>query len=271
MSLTIHEELLQGSDEWLAQRLGIVTASVVGNLIASRRLGASDYTCPACGAESDKPCISKVKAGAVLKTMHPERGQYAREQNGVVLEPSDSDNARSLTMLLASERINGWSDPTWVSDDMMRGIEDEPRAREVYARNFAPVTEVGFMTEDRWGFTLGYSPDGLVGDDGLIEIKSRRPKKQVETVISGRPPAINMPQLQAGLLVSGRKWIDYVSYAGGMHLFVTRVYPDEQWFDAIVKAVRVFEDNAADIVAQYSNSTVGMPLTERALDMEITF
>jgi hypothetical protein len=48
-----------------------------------------------------------------------------------------------------------------------------------------------------------------------------------------------MAQLQCGLLVSGRKWIDYVSYCGGMPLYVKRVEPDERWFDAIVEAVSV--------------------------------
>ena len=77
-----------------------------------------------------------------------------------------------------------------------------------------------------WGrYKLGYSPDGLVGKDGLVEVKSRRQKAQVLTVVSGEVPAANMAQLQAGLFVSGRDWIDYISFSGGMHLFPIRVYP----------------------------------------------
>ena len=63
------------------------------------------------------------------------------------------------------------------------------------------------MVRTEPGWKLGYSPDGLVGDDGLIEVKSRRAKKQLQTILSGQVPAENMPQLQAGLLVSGRSWI----------------------------------------------------------------
>ncbi|MCP2163112.1 YqaJ-like recombinase domain-containing protein [Williamsia serinedens] len=182
---------------------------------------------------------------------------------------ASNDESRGLTALLTSERITGHTDPTFVSDDMWRGIEDEPKARAVYAEHYAPVTEVGFMTEDKWGFTIGYSPDGLVGDDGLIEIKSRRQKTQLTTILAGHPPIENMAQLQCGLLVSGRKWIDYVSYCAGMPLYVKRVLPDERWQDAIVAAVDAFERNAAESIRIYYESIVGYPKTERVLDLEI--
>jgi hypothetical protein len=82
------------------------------------------------------------------------------------------------------------------------------------------------MVRDDWGFSLGYSPDGLVGDDGLIEVKCRRQKKHLQTILADEVPPENMAQLQCGLLVSGREWIDYVSYCGGMPMYVKRVYPD---------------------------------------------
>jgi hypothetical protein len=90
---------------------------------------------------------------------------------------------------------------------------------------FAPVRESGFLIrrEDTW--TLGYSPDGLVGDDGLIEVKAPRPRQHLRTILSGEVPAYHMPQIQAGLLVTGREWIDFISYVGGMPLWVKRVSP----------------------------------------------
>ena len=225
MTLTVHPELIQGSDEWLDQRRGIITASAVGQLLSTRQLGAIEFDCPACSTSAGDPCVSvaKGKTGAVLKSMHPDRAEYARRQNKTVIEPATGDTARGLTLLLASERITGWTEPTYISDDMLRGMDDEPRARAKYAERYAPVDETGFMVEDRWGFQIGYSPDGLVGDDGLIEVKSRRPKVQLATVLADEVPAENMAQLQCGLLVSGRKWIDYVSYCGGMPLWVKRV------------------------------------------------
>jgi hypothetical protein len=79
-------------------------------------------------------------------------------------------------------------------------------------------------------------------------------------------PPENMAQLQAGLLVSGREWIDYISYCGGMPLWVKRVLPDERWFDAITAAVITFEEAAAEMVAAYETATAGMPTTERVIE-----
>ena len=180
MSLHEHADLIQGSDEWLAARRGIVTASVVGQLITPK-----------------------------------------------TIKPASNDTSRALTTLLVAERITGWTDPVYVSDDMLRGTMDEPVARDIYARHFAPVTELGFMTRDDWGWSIGYSPDGLVGDDGLIEVKSRRAKKHVATVLADQVPLENMAQIQAGLLVSGRAWCDYISYCGGMPMWIKRVHPDQ--------------------------------------------
>ena len=184
------------------------------------------------------------------------------------LKPADNDESRGLTALLTAERITGYTDPTGQSDDMFRGIVDEPIARDVYSKHYEPAIEVGFMVRDDWGFSIGYSPDGLVGDDGLIEVKSRRQKKHLQTILADDVPAENMAQLQCGLLVSGRKWIDYVSYCGGMPLYRKRVTKDPAWFRAIVAAVAQFETTAAEMVAAYTKKTEHMPATERA-DLEI--
>jgi hypothetical protein len=63
----------------------------------------------------------------------------------------------------------GYVEPHYVSDDMIRGHDDEIEARSLYAKHHAPVAEVGFITNSKCGFTIGYSPDALVGDNGLIE------------------------------------------------------------------------------------------------------
>lgn len=267
-SLTIYPDLLQGSDEWFAQRCGIVTASVVGDLVTTRKLTAIDYDCPACGAMADAPCRSK-KGVATIKTLHPERAETARHTSSIVFHPANNDTARGLTTLLVAERITGWVDPTYISDDMLRGIEDEPRARDIYSEHYEPVHEIGFMVREHDGARIGYSPDGLVGGDGLIEIKSRRPKIHVGHVLSGHPPSEVMPQLQCGLLVSGRQWIDYISFSAGMPMWVHRVYPDERWFDAILTAVHTFETNAADMIERYHEAVQGLPTTERITEMEM--
>jgi hypothetical protein len=185
-------------------------------------------------------------------------------------KPANNDTSRTLTAQLVAERITGWTDPVYVSDDMLRGHDDEPRAVAAYAEwTDTDVRHLGFMVRDDWGFRIGYSPDGLVGDDGLIEVKSRRAKKQLQTILEDEVPAENMAQLQCGLLVSGRVWVDYVSYCGGMALCVKRVWAEPGWFAAIVEAVTAFEAAAAQMVADYEAATKGMPTTERTVELEM--
>lgn len=267
---TIHANLVQGTDEWLEVRRGMITASSVGQLLSVGTLGAAEFDCPECESGAGDPCRSATKSAAELKTMHPARNQRARDAGITTIAPAKTPESKTFTMLLAAERITGWSDPVYISDDMWRGIDDEPRARAAYAEHYAPVTECGFMTEDRWGFQIGYSPDGLVGDDGLIEIKSRRAKAHLATILADTVPAANMAQLQCGLLVSGRHWVDYVSYCGGMPLFVRRVYPQQDWFAAIIAAAEMFEATVDDMLTTYRARTVGLHMTERTLDLEIS-
>lgn len=178
--------------------------------------------------------------------------------------PASNDTSRRHTLTLVAERITGEIEPVWVSDDMLRGQLDEPIARDYYAEHFAeePVTEVGFLIRDDWGFNLGYSPDGLVGDHGLIEIKAPRAKGHIATTLAGQVPAHHMAQVQAGLLVSGREWCDFISWFGGLPPFITRVYPDAKWAEAIVDAVSAFEQRAEEMTHNYDLATRGLPATE---------
>ena len=262
MTLQIFKDLEQGSDEWLAERCGIITASVVGHLVASRQPSAIEADCPDCGAEAADPCTGKRSPGP-LKTLHSARAAAAREMDRIISADHASETARGLTMTLAAERITGHVEAVPTSRAMERGTMDEPYARAAYSEHHAPVTELGFMVRQFDGFKIGYSPDGLVGEDGLIEIKSRAQKAQLKTVLAHEVPAENMAQLQTGLLVSGRSWIDYTSYCGGMRLWTKRVYPDPAWHSAIIAAVEHFEKTATEMVSTYLAATEGLPETER--------
>ncbi|QWY84632.1 exonuclease [Microbacterium phage Footloose] len=188
------------------------------------------------------------------------------------LKVADNETSRGLTMTLAAERITGHVDFVYPTADMQRGTDDEPYARDAYTAHFAPVEQVGFMVRDFGSYKIGYSPDGLVGDDGLIEIKSRRPKEHLKTVLKGLPPLENLAQMHAGMLVSGREWCDYISYSAGLPLWVKRVYPDTRWVNAITTAAETFEINVANIVNNFTNATHGLPMTERRASIEeITF
>lgn len=184
------------------------------------------------------------------------------------LKVADNDTSRALTATLVAERITGWTEETAMTSDMWRGVESEPIARDIYSGHYQQAVETGFMLREEDGWSLGYSPDGLVGTDGLIEIKAPRARTHLNTILANQVPGHYMGQLMAGLLVSGRNWIDFCSYVGGMPLYVKRVYPDPDWFDAITAACQTFERNAAQIVSEYETRVAGMPKTER-VDLEM--
>lgn len=193
------------------------------------------------------------------------------------LKTAANDKSRAAARALIAERITGRSEPFFMSRDMERGHLDEPIARAHYAEHHAhgqPVTEVGFMVRDDWGYPIGFSPDGLVGDDGLIEIKSRQQKKHLDTIIEDRVPPENMAQIQTGLLVTGRAWCEYLSWSGGMPMYPIRVTPDPAWQAAIVAAVETFEIKARADISTYNARTLGLPDTEYVdhfADTEIEF
>lgn len=119
-----------------------------------------------------------------------------------------------------------------------RGHEMEPVARDLYRqRTGLEVVQTGFIRNHDDIGGAGYSPDGLVGNDGAIEIKSRLPHIQAELLDTGKVPSDALKQTQFGLFVSDREWCDYVSYWPGMPLFVKRVERDAKAMIDIRKAL----------------------------------
>lgn len=219
-----HPQIIQGSDEWLQLRCGILTASEMKKILTP-----------------------------TLKT-------------------ANNGETRVHAYELAFQRISQHVEPQYVSDAMLRGQEDEIYARAEYSEHYAPVTEMGFVTSHNLGFMIGYSPDGLVGDDGLIEAKSRAGKYQVQTIATDEVPEEYMLQLQTGLLVTGRKWIDFISYSGGLPMFVKRVEPIAEIQEAIVRAACEFEVKIQDVIREYNATLARMPKiinTERRVYQEI--
>jgi predicted phage-related endonuclease len=149
-----------------------------------------------------------------------------------------SKTRRTYMLKLAGEIITGTFQETYKSADMERGNAMEPEARDLYAMTKGiEVEEVGFI---KIADQIGYSPDGLVGDDGLLEIKTRKPELQIALLFDGEIPSEHIKQLQGGLYVSGRQWIDFVSYWPGLPIFIKRVYRDETLIGEISMAVMTF-------------------------------
>lgn len=179
------------------------------------------------------------------------------------LKAASNDKERAHLYELAAQRISGYVEPSYISDDMLRGGMDEQEAKTYYARHYAPIESVGFITNDRWGFTLGYSPDGLVGQHGLIECKSRRQKYQIQTILDGEVPPEYAIQIQTGLMVSERDWCDFISYSGGLPMFVHRVYPDDEMQAAILKAATAFYERLDRALENYRTRAGDLIPTER--------
>ena len=179
------------------------------------------------------------------------------------IKPAMNDRSRGLCQTLIAERITGHVEPVFPNRAMTRGTLLEPEARRIYSEQTGQdVGEVGFARLDTDTYTLGSSPDGLVSDDGGIEIKSPSAKVHVSTVLSGAIPDYNRAQVQAFLHVTGRAWCDFISYYPGEPLFIIRDYPDEKWQTAIVSAAEQFEETARSAVARYETATHGLPTTE---------
>lgn len=171
------------------------------------------------------------------------------------LKAASNDKERSHLFELLGQRITQHVEPSYVSDAMLRGLDDEIHALNLYEKNYAKVTNIGFMANDKWGFTIGYSPDGLVGGDGQVECKSRAQKYQIQTLVNYvSADAIDpdfMIQVQTGLMVSERKWCDLISYCGGLPMATVRVLPDANIQECILAAATAFESQLKAAQAKY--------------------
>jgi len=228
VTIKIHDDLVQGSEEWMAARCGLLTCSEVKLILTP------------------------------------------------TLKVANNDKTRAHVWELAAQRITNYVEPTYINDAMLRGHEDEIRARLLYEEIYAPVQEAGFVTNDGFGFTIGCSPDGLVGDDGMIECKSRVQKYQVQTIVeefrqTGTIPDEFLLQVQSSLLVTERKWCDFLSYSGGLPMVRVRVEADPAIQDAILTAATGFEERVCEAIEDYRRAVFvrEYPPTERVVEEEM--
>ena len=146
----------------------------------------------------------------------------------------------------AAVRISGLYDDSYTSAAMQRGIEMEEEARLVYAMEYeVAVDEIGFCVSDDERY--GCSPDGLIGEDGLLEIKCPLGKTHVEYLIRGKLPDAYVQQCQGQLLTTERKFCDFVSYYRGLPMLVVRVFPDVEFLAKLEAELIRFCDELDEI------------------------
>ena len=189
--MKIYNDLVQGSDEWFAVRLGKLTAS------KAQQIGNG---------------LSKTgKIGAGLETLCFEK----------------------VAEILSGTREEGYKNP-----DMERGNEQETLARSAYElENNADVKTVGFIELDE---RVGCSPDGLVGDDGLVEIKCHNNLNFTKLLFSKKIETKYIWQMQMQMYIAERKWCDYVAFNENFENLITiRVERDEEAISKIVEGIEL--------------------------------
>ena len=193
----------------------------------SQRLGL-------CTASKFRAVISKLKSGKPAQA----RIDYAIE--------------------LVTERLSGQPCPHFTTAAMQRGVDLEPAARIEYEfKKSIEVLETGFVRHP--SLMTGASPDGLVGDDGLIEIKCPSSTAQVQTWINGMPED-HVSQVQGQLWITGRAWCDFVSFDDrlpkNLQLYVQRVERDDIFIANLDLEVRGFLDEVADLESQLRGKAI---------------
>lgn len=146
----------------------------------------------------------------------------------------ESAYRRTYRHQLVTERLTGKQTEIYINQAMQHGMDTEDEARDFYVFKHADVKEVGFVDHPTIDMA-GASPDGLVGDDGLIEIKCRQPQNHTETLISHQIPSRYKLQMYWQMACTGRKWCDYVSYCPSFPESLKMVVIRLQWDDEQIK------------------------------------
>lgn len=182
------------------------------------------------------------------------------------LKVAANDKTRSYVYQLVADRVTDFLEEGFESWDMRRGKQDEIYARELYSETYEDVQQCAFISNTIEGVDCGYSPDGLVGDDGLIEVKSRKTnlsiKDTMEFLHKGEVPKDDILQVQFGLLVSEREWCDYIIYSGGIKMVKVRSVPIPLIQDAMIEAIKITEEKVVETMARYLEFSRDFPATE---------
>ena len=156
----------------------------------------------------------------------------------------ESAGRKNYRTELVVQRLTGAPGESFTNAAMEWGTANEPLARVAYEAEMGVfVNQVAFIDHPSI-VHFGCSPDGLVGDEGLIEIKCPNSSTHIEYLTDDKPPAKYIPQMQCQMAVTGRKWCDFVSFdprlPNDLQLFVVRLERDEEYIKAMEAEVEKF-------------------------------
>lgn len=157
---------------------------------------------------------------------------------------------------LIAERLTGTPYPRYRSAEMQWGTDHEDEARLAYQfQTGNTVDQVAFVDHPRIE-NAGASPDGLIGDDGGIEIKCPNTATHLKTIDTETVAGKYLWQMQWVMACADRQWMDYISYdprlPGSLSMMVIRVYRDEDAIEQAEEAVRELDREIADAVERYA-------------------
>ena len=164
---------------------------------------------------------------------------------------AQSKTAETYMMELIAEKLTGQSKPFFENDAMRWGTETEPQAREMYSvnNNFVGVEEVAFVEHNEF---IGVSPDGLVGDDGLLEVKCPNTTTQLKRALSDDYSADYKAQIQMQLWVTEREWCDFLSFDPRLECSAgylqQRVFRDEEYIEEMKAKVYAFVEKMNELI-----------------------
>jgi YqaJ-like recombinase protein len=152
---------------------------------------------------------------------------------------------------------------------MERGLIVGAEAADWYEFDQDVTTQrIGFITDDN--HTVGCSPDRLVGDQGLLEIKAPLPHTQVEYWLSGELGERFRPQLQGQLYISQRSWVDIVCWHDVLPKLVMRVEPDAMFIKALDRELQIF-NNFIERVMEKIRAIKEIPVPQGGLALKAVF
>jgi hypothetical protein len=166
-----------------------------------------------------------------------------------------SKTRQRLIAEIAEERISGVSEKsTILTPDMQHGIDQEANAISCYeATTLQRVTPVGYISHRSLAW-IGCSPDGLVGEEGLVEVKCMAPHNHLEVLRTREAPRSVMAQLRHNLWTTERKWIDYVAFRPSLpenaQIFIQRFTAEELKLDEYAVEVHAFLNSVRESVEE---------------------
>lgn len=167
-------------------------------------------------------------------------GKVTASNFSKVLAKGAGKTRLSYMKQLAGEIITGEPAPSFTNKAIQEGIRREPESIHTYEfLSGNAVDEVGFITLPANG-RVGCSPDGIIGSNGLIEVKNPNVETHIDYLLADKIPNNYYCQVQGQIWVTGREWCDFVSYYPGMRMLVKRFKPNEKFIEELASEVEIF-------------------------------